>query len=674
MLSKFHKSSTFWTYEAIIAVLALTGIAVHLAVRFGIGGRWLDPLPLPRGWEWVGVMSLTTAPLWCDGPVLAVLVIGGVPLVIDLIRKAARGEFGSDLLAGISIVVSLLLGEWLAGALVVLMLSGGEALEAYAVRSASSVLEALAKRMPTQAHKKVVAKPPDATGEDAPETIIVSTMLDVPADSIEAGDVVVVFPHEICPVDGEVIEGRGGMDEAYLTGEPYLVPKTPGSLVLSGAVNGASALTIRATRRPGDSRYAQIMRVMQEGEQRRPRIRRLGDRLGAWYTPLALAIAATAWAASGDPIRFLAVLVVATPCPLLIAIPTAIIGSISLAARRGIIIKDTAVLERADRCQVAIFDKTGTLTYGKPVLTDMVPIPAQPSSATKSQSHRDWDESWILARVASLERYSRHPLAGAIVEAADQRGLKPLVVEEIHEPPGHGLTGVVDGVVVSVTHRRAVARDHPNWLALLPPQGPGMECLVLIEGEPACLFRFRDEPRADGAPFVGHLGPSHGLSRVVLLSGDREAEVRHVAERVGIVEVFAGQTPESKLEFVRTETAEAPTLFLGDGVNDAPAMNAATVGLAMGQNSDVTTEAAGAVILESSLRKVDEFLHIARRMRIIALQSALGGMALSMIGMGFAAFGALSPVAGAVLQEIIDVAAILNALRAAWKPRSLSDY
>ena len=305
-------------------------------------------------WGLQSTGEIRGVPLY-DLPLLAALVFGGLPLVFDLLIKLFRREFGSDLLAGISIVTSVLLGEYLAGALVVLMLSGGEALEAYAVRSASSVLQALAKRMPSVGHRKLAG-----------------AIADVPLPQVALGDILVVFPHEICPVDGTVVEGHGVMDESYLTGEPYVMSKTPGSAVLSGAINGETALTIRADRLAVDSRYAKIMQVMRASEQRRPNLRRLGDQFGAFYTPLAVLIAVVAWAWSGEVIRFLAVLVVATPCPLLIAIPVAIIGSISLAARRGIIIKDPAVLEKVDTCRTAIFDKTGTLTYGRPEVTQLL--------------------------------------------------------------------------------------------------------------------------------------------------------------------------------------------------------------------------------------------------------------------------------------------------------------
>ncbi|MGD9648331.1 MAG: heavy metal translocating P-type ATPase [Pirellulales bacterium] len=602
-----------------IAALALTAIALHLLLHFGgseVAADW---------------------PLW------VALGLGGGPLVLELVVNLFRRRFGSDLLAGLSIVVSVLLGEYLAGTLVVLMLSGGQALEEYAVRSASSVLNALARRMPQIVHRKVD-----------------NGLQDVALDRVEIGDLVVVFPHEICPVDGVVVEGHGAMDEAYLTGEPYRIAKAVGSDVLSGAINGASALTVRASKQASDSRYAKIMQVMRESEQSRPRLRRLGDQLGAWYTPLAVAIAAAAWIASGDAVRFLAVLVVATPCPLLIGIPVAIIGAISLSARRGIVVKNPVVLEQLSNCRTMIFDKTGTLTYGEPRLTQQFVAPGH-------------DPARVLQLVASLEKYSKHPLASAIARAAAEQKLTLLEVSRVHEPPGAGLQGLVAGSEVQVTSRKKFAALAIEAVELPPPAG-GLECVVVIDGQYAATYQFRDQARREGASFVRHLGPRHSVDRLMLVSGDRESEVRYLAEAVGIDEVYASQSPEQKLEIVRAETARAPTVYLGDGINDAPALTAATVGLAFGTASDVTSEAADAVIMESSLKKVDEFIHITTRMRTIVLQTVLGGMALSLLGMMAAAAGYLPPVAGALVQEAIDVVAIVNALRAAVPPRSLVDF
>lgn len=563
-------------------------------------------------------------------PLLVIAAVIGVPFILQILVSILKGNFGVDLLAMIAFITGIILEEYLAANLILLMLTGGEALEAYAMKKASSVMHALAERMPQTAHLK--------KGDDIIET---------PLSALKVGDEIIVMPHEASPVDGDVIEGNSTMDEAYLTGEPYKVSKAPGASVLSGAINGETALTLRATKLPQDSRYAQIMTVMEEAEQKRPTIRRIGDQIGAIFGPLALIIAVIAWYVTGDSIRFLAVLVVATPCPLLIAIPVTLVSAISMAARQGIIIKDPTVLERLPTCETAIFDKTGTLTYGKAELTEILPA-------------NSFEEEEILQQVASLEQYSKHPLAGAILKAASKAKLKHLKASDVSEKPGEGLTGHVRGDEIKVTHRKKLP---PEMLHELPPTEAGLECIIMVNGVYAATLRFRDVPRADGKSFVSHLGPSHSISKVMLVSGDRESEVEYLAKSLGITETLSSQSPEQKVEIVRAETAKAPTLFMGDGINDAPALATATVGIAFGQQSNVTSEAAGAVILDNTLEKVDVLIHIATDMRKIVLQSALGGMALSVIAMGFAAAGYITPVAGALLQEFIDVVAIGNALR-----------
>jgi len=601
-----------------IALLTIAGILLHLFLRYFLNS--------PRiAWQ---------------VPLIAVLIIGGISLLVPLTQKLFAREFGSDHLAGISIITSVILGEYLVAAIVILMLSGGTALEQFASRRASSILDALAKRMPQVAHRKFA-----------------NDLSDIELKDIAVGDTLVIFPHEICPVDGVVIEGHGKMNEAYLTGEPFEMAKTPGSEVLSGSINGDAALNIRAEKLAIDSRYARIMQVMQDAEQRRPAIRRLGDKLGAWYTPVALSLAGIAWAASGESHRFLAVLVVATPCPLLISIPVAVIGAISLSARRGIIIKNPAVLEQIDRCRTLIFDKTGTLTYGKPSLSEILCAPG-------------FAKNDVLRVTASLEHYSKHPLSQAILGAAQNANLPVELVSEISERPGEGLRGKVGQQNVWITNRRKVADRELT----LPPVTPGLECLIFLDDVYAATFRFHDLPRQESGTFIKHLGPRHAVNRVLIVSGDRDQEVQLLAKQVGITELYSAKSPEDKVTIVRKEATQAPTLFLGDGINDAPAMQAATVGVAFGIQSDITSEAADAVILETSLGRVDELIHIARRMRRIALQSAFGGMALSILGMIAAAFGYLPPIGGAIAQEIIDLAAVLNAVRVALPTRSLTDF
>jgi heavy metal translocating P-type ATPase len=599
---------------------------LHLSLIFlsllAIAGRFIAPEP----WGNYGLMLIT--------------LLGGVPLLASILQQLVKKDFGADLLAGLALVTAAVTGDYLVATLIVLMLASGQALEQYASTKASNALAALASRMPSVAHRQ--------QGHQ---------IEDIALGEVRIGDAMVVYPHETCPVDGVVISGHGTMDESYLTGEPYQMSKAPGAAVLSGAINGEAVLVIRAEALPEDSRYAQIMRVMEAAEQKRPRLRRLADQWGMVLTPVALMIAGGAWWISGEVERFLAVLTIATPCPLLIAVPITIVSAISLAAKRGIIVRDPLVLERLPTCRTAFFDKTGTLTYGRPSLTEILPVAGL-------------DEQKLLSMAASLERFSKHPLAGAIVAAAKEKHLWVAEAENVSEKAGQGLVGRVEGKEVAITHRNKLS---DVMKSLLPAEAGGLECVLLVDGAYAAVFRFRDAPRAEGKSFIRHLGPAHRFDRVVLLSGDRLSEVQYLADQLGITEVYASQSPEQKLTMVREEAARRPTLFMGDGINDAPALAAATVGLAFGQHSSVTSEAAGAVILDNTLMKVDELIHISHKMRQIALQSAIGGIVLSVIGMGFAAAGILSPVMGALLQEAIDVLAIANALRLAWRPEVVVD-
>ncbi len=581
-------------------------------------------------------------------PVVAIVIIGGVPLIWSIVRDLIARTPGADLLAALAIVTAVLLNEWVVAGIIVLMLSGGEALEEAATARASRVLEALAKRAPALAHR--------VSSETAQP-------VDVPVGQITVGDLVLVLPHEVCPVDGEVVKGRGTMDESYLTGEPYVITKSVGSMVISGSINGEDVLVVQATRTAADSRYSQIVGILAEAEANRPRMRRMADRLGAWYTVLALAMGILGWVISGDPERFLAVLVIATPCPLLIAVPVAIVGGISLSARSGIIIRDPMVLERISTTTTVMFDKTGTLTYGRPSVTEIHLAPGV-------------ERANVLAMAGALERYSRHPLAAPIVAMAEEE-LGPdhsVEVTTVSERPGQGLVGTVGEHKVTITSRKQalaglVGNDHD-----IPEKSAGMEAVVLIDDRYAATFRFHDEPRLGSWEFVQHLKPRHGVTHTMLISGDSSHEVEYLAAKVGITDVRAGMSPEDKLEVVREIGKTSATLFLGDGINDAPAMAAADIGIAFGQGSDITSEAAGAIVLDSSLERLDELFHIGERMRRIALQSALGGIALSMIGMVLAVMGLLSPIVGAVAQEVIDLLAILNAARVVVVRNPMADF
>ncbi len=573
---------------------------------------------------------------------LIAIAIASLPLCIELINEIRRGNFSVDLLAAISIGSAVAFAEYWVAAIVILMLSGGKSLEEYATRRASSVLSALARRMPQIAHR---------IERDG-------SVSDVATEKIAIGDKLSIHPHELCPVDGVVIAGNGTMDESYLTGEPFSIAKAPGAAVLSGAINGDAMLTINAMRLATDSRYAKIVEVLHASEKNRPRIRRLGERLGSWYTPVAIVIAALSWALSGESDRFLAVLVIATPCPLLLAIPIAIIGAISVGARRGIVIKDPSILEKLDSCSMLIVDKTGTLTYGKPTLTEVV-------------RYGSWPRRYVLQLAASLEKYSKHPLGPAIVAAADKEGIPLFSPQDVFEFPGQGLRAHIEGHVVMLTGRGKLPKNLANQIS---DAAAGLECAMLIDGELAALMRFRDEPRGETRPFLQHVKSRHGIKNVVLLSGDRPSEVALFAANMGITHEYGGRSPEDKVAIVQELTSKQPTLYIGDGINDAPAMMNATAGVALGVNSDITSEAAGAVILQSSLQSVDELIHIGTRMRRIALTSAVGGMALSAIGMAASALGFLAPIEGAILQEVIDLLAILNSLRMLLPAKSIGDF
>jgi heavy metal translocating P-type ATPase len=587
-----------------------------------------------------GILALAgIASPWVDLPLMAACLLVGVPLVVRVVHDAWHRSFGTDVLGLLALIVGAVMGEWLVASVIALMLAGGEALERTASVRAARVLEALARRNPTLAHRR------DVHG----------VLSEIPVDDVRVDDILVLLPHDLCPVDGEVVEGQGTMDESYLTGEPYVISKGPGSSVLSGAINGDQLLVIRAQHEARDSRYARIVGILEKAEAERPPMRRLADRLGGAYTLIALAVASLGWIISGDPDRFLAVLVIATPCPLLIGVPVAIVGAISLAARNGIIVKDPSALERIPTVRTMIFDKTGTLTYGRPTVTEVEVLTSAPPGV---------DASRALALAAALERFSRHPLAPAVLQAAHD--LPDLPVTRMAEHPGQGLRGEADGHEVAVLGRTQVQTE-------LPEAQAGLECVLVVDDRPAALIRFRDTPRAGARGFVGHLGGSHQVTRTLMLSGDRPSEVEYLGSLVGLDEMRGSVSPEEKLRIVREETARAPTAFFGDGINDAPAMTAATVGVAFGQGSDITAEAASAVVLDSSLERLDELLHIARRMRRIALQTAIGGIVLSVIGMALAVVGLLPPIAGAIGQEAIDVLAIANALRVGLHRRPLRD-
>ena len=561
-----------------------------------------------------------------------VLIVGGIPLLIQIFLKIIKGNLGADLIAFMALILAIYLQENVAGVLIILMLASSQALEEFASHRASFVLEALAQRMPTIAHLKSE-----------------NNFFDTEISKIKINDLIAVFPHEICPIDGEVVEGRGSMDESYLTGEPYRISKTIGSKVLSGAVNGESLFVIKTEKLPADSRYGKIMEVMKKAKEQKPEIRKLADKIGAIFAPVTIIISSTSYYFTHDLTNFLAVLTIATPCPLLIAVPIAIISAISISARQGIIIKDARILEKLSICTTAIFDKTGTLTYGEPNISEIIALD-------------EFSADEILQKTASLERYSRHPLAGSILKEAQKRNLILLDAQNISEKPGYGMIGNIGEQEIIITSRKKIHEFQPSKIPL-PDLSDGMECVIIINKKVAGILHFRDLERPESKSFINHLAPNHNFKKIILLSGDRASEVNYLAEKLGINNYFSSQSPEQKLEIVKRETQNAPTLFMGDGINDAPALMLASVGIAFGQGNNITSESSGAVILESNLLKVDELIHISIFTRKIILQSAIGGMLFSIVGMILASFGLISPSEGAIAQQIIDAVAIVNALR-----------
>lgn len=560
------------------------------------------------------------------------IIIGGGVFIVQIFLKILRGIWGADLIALIALILAIYLQENVTAVLIILMLASGQALEEFASHKASFVLEALSKRMPVIAHRKID-----------------NNFVDVNVDQIKINDLIALFPHEICPVDGEIIQGLGSMDESYLTGEPYRIEKTIGSKVLSGAINGESLFIIKAEKISSDSRYGKIVEIMKQAQTQKPQIHKLADKIGAIFAPIALIIAGISYYYSHSLVYFLAVLTIATPCPLIIAVPIAIISAISISARQGIVIKDPRILENLSICTTAIFDKTGTLTYGEPSVDQIISLD-------------QYSITDILQKCASLERYSRHPLAIAILKEAQDKHIILLNADNIAEKAGYGMVGFINNDEIIITNRNKI-NDFIQPNKEIPEHFSGLECVIVINKKIAGIIVFRDLERKESHSFISHLAPNHNSTKIILLSGDRESEVAYLAKRLGISKVFSSQSPESKLELIKSETKLAPTLFIGDGINDAPALMMSTVGIAFGQGNNITSESAQAVILESNLLKVDELFHICQITREIILQSALGGMIFSVIGMICAGMGMISPSQGAIFQQIIDFVAIINALR-----------
>lgn len=569
-----------------------------------------------------------------------IFTLGTLPVLAALLRDLwhgfRRGEFGLDLIAAMSMGGALLLGESLAAAVVALMYAGGEFLESRARQRARAEMTALLARVPRSAVRH---------GEHGLE--------DVPLDAIAPGDRLLVARGAVVPVDGSIDAVAAVLDVSALTGEPLPQRIARGGAAMSGSVNAGEAFDLLATRRAAESTYAGIVRLVEAAQASKAPMARLADRWSVWFLGFTVLLAGGAWIVTGDPLRGLAVLVVATPCPLILAVPVAIIAGLSRAAGSGVLVKSGGALETMARARVLLLDKTGTLTVGRARLAAILP-------------ENGMAEEEMLRLAASLDQASRHVLAEALVEAATTRGLALSTPLAVREAPGEGITGLVDGRRVAIGSAGFVASTIGGPAPALPQDQPAGAALVFVgvDGAPAGVLVFEDPIRPDAPAMLADMRRA-GIGRIVLLSGDAEAPAQLVGRTLGLDAVTAECTPQDKVAVVRAEGRAGPVMMIGDGVNDAPALAAASIGIAMGaRGAAASSEAADAVVLVDRLDRVARAIRIARRTLHIARQSVAAGIGLSAAGMVAAALGHLTPVEGALLQEAIDVAVILNALRA----------
>lgn len=586
-----------------------------------------------------GVAWLLGAHAFADLAWAVAVLVALVPLTISVARELLHRETGVDLIALLAMAGALILGQFLAGAVIGLMLAGGQAVERYANTRARRELTALLARAPQVVHRY-------EKGELVPVSIA----------GVRQGDRLLVKPGEVVPVDGIVLSEQAVLDESALTGESMPVEHSKGERVRSGVVNAGSPVDLRAAATAAESTYAGVIRLVSEAQASKAPFVRLADRYALWFLPMTLVLAAFAWFVSGDPVRALAVLVVATPCPLILAAPVAIVAGISRAAHRGIIVKGGGALEAMANARTLVFDKTGTLTAGRPELASV--------KTFNGTTPRE-----LLQLAASLDQVSPHAFADAIVAAARKRQLSLEFPTDVREHPGLGIRGTVGGRRVALGQARWLADGKPlpkapADLRLRLAEDGASAVYVAVDGVISGALVMTDPLRAE-TPGALQVLREAGVRRIVLLSGDRRDVAERVGATLGVDSVLYEHDPADKVEAVGKERRQAVTLMVGDGINDAPALAAADVGIAMGaRGATASSEAADAVIVVDRIDRVAEAVLIARRARDIARQSVLVGMGLSIGGMVFAILGLLPPVAGALFQEAIDVGVILNALRA----------
>jgi heavy metal translocating P-type ATPase len=567
-------------------------------------------------------------------------IVAAVPLVVGFVESIRRHEWGLDVIAVLAVAGSITLGEYLAAAIIGLMLTTGDALDSYAAARAKHELTALLQRAPREAH-----------------IVVGDEVTTVGVDAVQQGDRLIVRAGEVVPVDGVVTGGSAVLDESSLTGEVAPVAHPPGDHIASGTVNAGDSFQVVALKGAAESTYAGIVRLVSEAQSAKAPIARLADRYAFGFVPLALAISGLAWVVSGDPVRALSVLVVATPCPLLLAVPIAIVSGVSRAANRGVVVKGGGVLEQLADAEVLIIDKTGTLTVGE----------ASVAAVTAFGPELADDE--LLRLGASLDQMSNHILAAALVRAARERGLELELPANVEETAGGGIVGRVGNREVALGSASFVNRGHEVPAVAVAYQtraarSPSIDVSIAVDGAVAGAFRLVDEVRAD-TPRTIRLLRQRGIRSVVMATGDHPVVAESVGAAIGADRVLAQCTPVEKLEAVQEATAQGVTIMVGDGVNDAPALAAADVGVAMGaRGATSSSEAADVVLVVDRLDRLAAAMRLAQRSRRIATQSAFLGMGLALLAMVAATFGLFGPVAGAILQEAIDVLAILSALRA----------
>ena len=564
---------------------------------------------------------------------LIVLVVGGAPTVLKTIQKMLKGNFAADVVAMLAIITAVIMHEYFAGVIIVIMQSGGEALENFSLRRASSTLEKLLARAPRIAHRKEAGQ-----------------IVEIEANQVGVDDVLMVRPGDLIPVDGTLLSAQADVDESALTGEPLTRSKQTGDAVLSGSVNGGNAFEMRAAKIAKESKYAQIVQLVQAAQQEKPPLQRLADRYAVWFTPITLIMCGVGWLITGNPATILSVLVVATPCPLILAVPVAVLGGINRAASAGIVVKSGTAIEQIGHVAAMVFDKTGTLTFGTPTINQVVALDGV-------------SQNELLHIAGSVEQLSAHTLAQALTAAAQKQQALALPTH-FQERPGFGTEGDLDGQHVVLGSPRYLKDQTGNAVPAATIRAE-LTTYIAIDNQLAGLITFEDQIRPGVAELMQRLR-ALGVKRTIMLTGDSQEHAQAIGKQAGIDEIQANLLPEDKVRAVKAIMQTYPVVaMIGDGINDAPALATATIGVAMGAHgTGISAEAADIVLLVDDVTKVAYDVETGQRMLRIAKQSIYIGLGLSFSFMVIASFGLISPAIGALLQEAVDVVVILNALRA----------